>query len=45
MTKVRNNAKIVFENNKNALNEFSSIFKTRSGKKAASPDTTKTPEK
>jgi len=44
MMKVRNNAKIVFEKNKNALNEFSSIFSARGGKKAAPPPT-KTPEK
>jgi pullulanase/glycogen debranching enzyme len=35
MTKIRNNAKVVFAKNENVLNEFSSILNTRNSKKAA----------
>jgi hypothetical protein len=42
MTKIRNNAKVVFAKNENVLNEFSSILNAKSGKKAA-PAPTATP--
>jgi hypothetical protein len=37
MTKIRNNAKVVFAKNDNVLNEFSSILNTKSSKKVTPP--------
>jgi hypothetical protein len=46
MTKIRNNAKVVFAKNENVLNEFSSILNARSNKKAApAPEPTAAPAK